>query len=383
MIHVTMTAAIQNKIRYSYVSSDRRFRRLIFRLVISKKNFPSIFCRMLQRLFVFTSALMVVSTTCASVLSNELAQCISKVDEKTLVCMIDLITKKGFSLSEMEEVMIGRPNIEEREIQVGQMNMKAWKYLPTFEDHRPSIVLIPGMTGHQVILKELARALMPRFSVYSIDSLGYGESSGILPADMMHGAVESVEKLMIEFGLEDEETIVAGHSLGGMIALNFGLRRPKLRKVINVDGGWFDVAQIIGQEDDTAAIERERMIARMALFRTNPEIVHMVSVAMQKLVGFIRAEVEGTSAAWHAWLDAWYASGEWDRCFAITESPILVVKAVMSDSASGKIQEALKERFSRNRPASLAEVKVVSLVTTHEQIVLLRKTIEAIVALIE
>ena len=144
--------------------------------------------------------------------------------------------------------------------------MKAWKYLPTSDD-RPSIVLLPGMTGHQVILKQLAKSLMTRFNVYTIDSLGYGESSGMLgaPNKMMNSAVESVEKLMIEFELDETQTIIAGHSLGGMIAQNVAMKHPKWK---GVDLGHVEV-------QDTVAIEQERLMARMALSQTRPDILYM------------------------------------------------------------------------------------------------------------
>ena len=369
-INVTK-AKIQNRIRCFNVS-------IIYCSVRVSPNIPMFLYKMFARLFLLVSSLVV--SAISSSLSHELAECISPIDEKTLVCMIDLLTRKGYSISDLEEAMIGRPEIEEREIFVQGVTMKAWKYLPSFDD-RPSIVLLPGMTGHQVILKELAKALIPRFNVFTIDSLGYGESTGILPSDMMQAAVESVEKLMNEFGLEDTQTIVAGHSLGGIIAQNFALEHPSLKGVVNIDGGMFDVSHI--DVEDAGEIEQERMMARMALFRTNPQILYMASETMQKLIGYIRSEIEGTSTAWHTWLDTWYSSGEWDRSFVLIESPMLVVKAVKTDSSTEDVQQILQQRFNSGRPSSSPSVRVATVVTTHEQIVLLRNTIDTIVTLIE
>ena len=258
---------------------------------------------------------------------EELASCISSVQEVTLVCVVDLIKRKGYSGDDLRDTMLTRPNIEERVVEVDGMTMLSWSYLPT-SPGRSSIVLIPGMNGHQIVLKQLATTLMDHFNVYSIDSLGFGESSGTLVSgDLMEAAVDAVAKVIDTYDLDMEKTIIVGHSLGGMIALNFGMRYPHVGGVVDIDGGKFD--WVVARDMDQERLRTQAALGSMSL----TEIMQASDVLME-IVNTIMKETDGASAAWRTWLDQWYASSGLINSFASIDAQVVLIKAVESEGIS-------------------------------------------------
>jgi pimeloyl-ACP methyl ester carboxylesterase len=130
-------------------------------------------------------------------------------------------------------------------------------------DHRgdgPPLLLTHGFGGDQTNLGALVRRLTDTFRVVTFDLRNHGESGdGSWPwtwdeviAD--YAAVRDV------YGME--RPIVAGHSLGGMVAEMFAAAHADTRAVVNIDGhGRGRPEQYIGLDPAEVAARQQRLVA--------------------------------------------------------------------------------------------------------------------------
>lgn len=348
---------------------------------------------MLNKLFVFP--VLFFTTGCKSSsprLDGEVyqraAECLSETDEESVVCFVGLLGE--YSQEYIEETVFGRPrNIEEKNIEVceshGCMTLKAWSYLPRHPEPVVSIILLPGMRSSQVILKQLVGVALESSSsgspinVYTMDTIGYGDSTGTLPTDMMEGAIKSVEKLMEMYGLVERDTIVAGHSLGGIVAQNFALRHPGMKRVVNIDGGRFE--EMVSEADRMvmhAQLDDEKQKALDALARLPSEKVHEAIRFLDNNRMVILKEVRGTTEAWTRWLSNWYISLDWERSLELIEVPMVLIKAVKNESSKIIWLKHLGDTINSGRSADSSFIKVVCVVASQAQIVLLKDSIRII-----
>lgn len=120
------------------------------------------------------------------------------------------------------------------------------------------LMLLHGLGPTQRSLEKLASSLQGSHRVITYDLRGHGKSGdGVWTFDT---ALTDLEAIIAAYGLENPA--VAGHSLGGMIALHYGVAHPEAPGVVNIDGwGAGRPHQYIGIDPDVAKAELERMIA--------------------------------------------------------------------------------------------------------------------------
>jgi pimeloyl-ACP methyl ester carboxylesterase len=93
---------------------------------------------------------------------------------------------------------------------------------------------MPGAGANVLSLNRLVRRLSD-FHVVTIDPRGHGGSDEPEEATFTD-FVDDVEAVIDNLGLG--HPAVAGHSLGGMIAVAYGERHPECPGVVNIDGGF-------------------------------------------------------------------------------------------------------------------------------------------------
>ena len=91
---------------------------------------------------------------------------------------------------------------------------------------RPTLVLLHGAGGSRESWKNQMAALDESMNVVALEQPGHGLTPGPL-VDSVPGLADWVERVIRAWGLPDKP-ILAGHSLGGAIALEVGLTRPDL-----------------------------------------------------------------------------------------------------------------------------------------------------------
>lgn len=96
----------------------------------------------------------------------------------------------------------------------------------------PALVLLHGAGTDQTSLQQVAERLRPAQRVVTFDFRGHGATT---PAPWStDSAVQDVRTVSAAYGLHDP--VVGGHSLGGMVALAYGIAYPTCPGVINIDG---------------------------------------------------------------------------------------------------------------------------------------------------
>lgn len=124
----------------------------------------------------------------------------------------------------------------------------------------PPLLLSHGLGNHRGQLTRLTEALTG-FRVITMDLRGHGESpSGPFT---WAAAVDDVQEVVDAYGLESP--YVAGHSLGGMVALQYALAGRPTAGVINIDGWGPGVAARFLGEDQAAVQARLDVFARGTL----------------------------------------------------------------------------------------------------------------------
>jgi len=88
----------------------------------------------------------------------------------------------------------------------------------------PAVILLHGLFGSGNNLGALARALQERFTVYSVDLPNHGRSEWLEEAGL-ESMAECIAHWMIHHGLAVARLV--GHSLGGKVAMQLALSRPR------------------------------------------------------------------------------------------------------------------------------------------------------------
>jgi len=87
------------------------------------------------------------------------------------------------------------------------------------------------------------------FSVFLIDYRGYGKSKGKFPTEkqVYEDAQIAYDYLVEERGIKPENIMVYGHSLGGAIAINLAVNRPKIAGLI-VQSSFTSIEEIVDHQ---------------------------------------------------------------------------------------------------------------------------------------
>jgi pimeloyl-ACP methyl ester carboxylesterase len=103
----------------------------------------------------------------------------------------------------------------------------------------PTVILLHGLADTAGVWADTIPALAPRFHVYALDQLGFGESDKPFINYRVQTLVEFLDGFYRAAGI-DTATLV-GNSLGGWVAASFALAHPnKVNQLVLVDsaGSW-------------------------------------------------------------------------------------------------------------------------------------------------
>ncbi|MEY2417883.1 MAG: hypothetical protein QOG90_563 [Actinomycetota bacterium] len=119
------------------------------------------------------------------------------------------------------------------------------------------LLLTHGFGGDQSNLAPLVRRLSDSFRIVTFDMRNHGESGdGEWSWDAVIADFAAVRDA---YGMT--RPIVAGHSLGGMVAEMFAAVHPNTRGVVNIDGhGRGHVRQYVGLDETTVKERQQRLV---------------------------------------------------------------------------------------------------------------------------
>lgn len=122
----------------------------------------------------------------------------------------------------------------------------AQKWLPDNGDVKATINLVHGMGEHSSRYGHVAAFLTKKgYAVYSFDQLGHGRTSGKKGHTPSYDALlDNIDILLAKSKEEFPKLpqILYGHSMGGNLVLNYGLKRkPKIKGVISTSP-WLKLA---------------------------------------------------------------------------------------------------------------------------------------------
>ncbi len=139
------------------------------------------------------------------------------------------------------------------------------------------VVCLHGITAHHRAFNALARHLMGSRGLVGVDFRGRGDSAKPGSGYGLEAHASDVIRVLDHLGLED--AVIAGHSMGGFVALKTALSYPeRVRAIVLLDGGWprVDVSpeeMSEEQKQEAAAIQEglERAFRRLDMTFESPE----------------------------------------------------------------------------------------------------------------
>jgi pimeloyl-ACP methyl ester carboxylesterase len=158
------------------------------------------------------------------------------------------------------------------------------------------IVLVHGGARTLADWDAVVPDLLPHHRVVTYDVRGHGQSSPVETWTLAE-ALKDLEAVIGELDLDDP--IVAGHSMGGMIATMYGDAHPECRGIVNVDGSGVAIpSSMPGVEDGPArllaAIDEAARKEREAVVETPGGDAAWVEAQVEQL----RVAVEGSGMDW-------------------------------------------------------------------------------------
>ena len=126
------------------------------------------------------------------------------------------------------------------------------------------VVCLHGITAQHRAFNAAARLLAPSRGLVGVDLRGRGDSEKPESGYGLEAHAADVIRVLDHLGLRD--AVVAGHSMGGFVALKTALTYPeRVRALVLLDGGWPRVEG--APEEMTEKQEREAAAIREGLAR--------------------------------------------------------------------------------------------------------------------
>ena len=236
------------------------------------------------------------------------------------------------------------------------------------DDRGPSLVLMHGLGGSRRVMAKVA-AHLPGWRVVSMDLRGHGRST-TAPWDFA-AAVSDVDAVVEHFGLR--RPYVGGHSLGGMVALQYALAGRPVAGAINIDGWGPGIASRYVGEDEAF------VNAQLDLYATG----RLSSRVARAVVALSRQTREGTMRSVLALLDradvvGWHQQAPCPSLAINAIAPTSGLNARLLGADMVRLQQAHREGLRRDlaalaqrrRDFTVVEVNAThGLVTTHPALV--------------
>ena len=139
------------------------------------------------------------------------------------------------------------------------------------------VVCLHGITAHHRAFNAAARYLGPSRSLVGVDLRGRGDSDKPESGYSLETHAADVVRVLDHLGLEN--VVLAGHSMGGFVALATALAFPdRVRALVLLDGGWPRVEstpeEMTEEEKQEAAVLQEglaRAFKRLDMTFDSPE----------------------------------------------------------------------------------------------------------------
>ena len=139
------------------------------------------------------------------------------------------------------------------------------------------ILCLHGITAQHRAFNALARDLAPSRSLVGVDLRGRGDSAKPESGYGLEAHARDVIRILDHLGLQ--QAVIAGHSMGGFVALKVALSYPeRVRALILLDGGWPRVEvspeeMSEEQKQEAAAVEEglERAFRRLDMTFESPD----------------------------------------------------------------------------------------------------------------
>ena len=129
----------------------------------------------------------------------------------------------------------------------------------------PSIVLLHGVASNAKIWITVGPRLGERFRVYALDQRGHGETDKPDSGYDFPTVAEDLAAFIDYLGIE--RPVIAGHSWGGNVALEYAATHPDaLRGLVLVDGGFMEMSARPGMTWE----QTEKMLAPPVLTHLTP-----------------------------------------------------------------------------------------------------------------
>ena len=235
----------------------------------------------------------------------------------------------------------------------------------SFGDRGTPVVLIPGLASGAWVWKDTIEALQSQHRVYAVTLAGF-DGRPAATGDPMRGALDALRELVVAQKLD--RPILIGHSLGGILALQFAATYPDLAGgVIAVDG-----LPVFPTTENVAASQRaalgERMRAQFA--NATPAEFEAQQLAYMRRVGTIdetrAVEIAKLAArsdprAVGAYAQAAMALDLRSEISAIRVPVLEIAPYYASDYAATGITEEAKRAYYASLLRGVASVEVVTL----------------------
>ncbi len=139
------------------------------------------------------------------------------------------------------------------------------------------VLCLHGITAQHRAFNALARDLSPSHPLVGVDLRGRGDSAKPESGYGLEAHARDVVRVLDHLGLR--RAVIAGHSMGGFVALRVALSYPeRVRALVLLDGGWPRVeaspeSMSEEQKQEAAAVEEglERAFRRLDMTFESPE----------------------------------------------------------------------------------------------------------------